>query len=252
MRRLLELVIFLAPCAFPAADPQLVVDRGLPKANLNNQAGIESRSNVRWTLYEEGFVGDDIVIGQPGENWIVDRIRVWTVPGGDDIGDPDYLSDFYEDVRLYFGHERGGISPVATGRFVANSNRTDNPNITITEAAEEPAHLYDDFGRMVRVWQIDFDNLSLPIKGGETHLFSAYGLGRPLPGEPDRTYPWFNHASNPRLGDARADGADDQLRLFKASGKADGLFLSEGKGWNKSCDINVLVFAHPAPSEPRP
>jgi hypothetical protein len=39
-----------------AAGPELVVDRGLPQANLNSPAA-DYRSNIRWSLYESGFFG---------------------------------------------------------------------------------------------------------------------------------------------------------------------------------------------------
>ena len=77
-----------------AADPAaLVVDRGLPQANWNNAAGVAERSNVRWTLYEQGFVADEFRLGEPGEKWVVDRIRVWAVPGAKGV-DPAALGDF--------------------------------------------------------------------------------------------------------------------------------------------------------------
>ena len=45
-----------------AAGPALVVDRGLPQANLNSTSG-DYRSNIRWSLYESGFLGDDFTVG---------------------------------------------------------------------------------------------------------------------------------------------------------------------------------------------
>lgn len=246
MNRLRAIALFVLPCGLLFAQGQLVVDRGLPKANLNNSAGVESRSNVRWSMYEEGFVGDDLVIGDRGERWVIDKLRMWTVPGGK-TGVPNYLGDFYEDVRLYFGREKGGVSPVATGLFELNSNQTSNADIAIAPAAEEPAFSYDDFGTTVRVWQVDFNNLNLAVRGGEKYLFSAFGLGRQIALEPDRTYPWFNHASNMVFGGAKSDGADNRMRLFRASGKADGVYFSEEKDWNKSSDLNVQVWAHRAP-----
>ena len=48
IRRLVAVMLLVAGGAF--ADDQLVVDRGLPRANWNNDAGVTARSNVRWTL----------------------------------------------------------------------------------------------------------------------------------------------------------------------------------------------------------
>src|SRR5580658_4154392 len=91
-------VLGFAPCVF-AAGPALLVDRGLPQANLNNTAG-DYRSNIRWSLYDSGFLGDDFTVGAAGESWVIDTVRVWTVPGVTKI-DPEHLGDFYQDVRLY-------------------------------------------------------------------------------------------------------------------------------------------------------
>jgi len=50
-----------------AGGPQLVVDRGLPQANLNDASG-SARSNVRWAIPNDGFLGHDFTISTPGEN----------------------------------------------------------------------------------------------------------------------------------------------------------------------------------------
>src|SRR5260370_42656040 len=63
-----------------AADPVPVVDRGLPQANLNNASGT-ARSNVRWRSHDHGFLGDDFTVGAHVEQWVIDAIRVWRVPG---------------------------------------------------------------------------------------------------------------------------------------------------------------------------
>src|SRR5579871_1477718 len=79
-----------------AADPVLVVDRGLPQSNLNDAAGA-SRSNVRWGWHDHGFLGDDFTIGAPGEHWVIDAIRTWAVPGTAEVNLP-HLGDYYQDV----------------------------------------------------------------------------------------------------------------------------------------------------------
>lgn len=233
-------------CAWAAlpGQTQAVVNRALPSANLNNAAGAEARSNVRWSWFDEGFVGDDFRIGEPGERWVVTRMKVWAVPGARGLGDPDYLGDFYSDVRLYLGSMESGASPIATGTLELGTNVTSNAAITISEARSDSGYVdYDDFGQHVRVWEISFDGLAFPVEGGKTYVFGAYGLGRAIPGQDGATYPWFTHGSNAPLGGAAADGADEGLRLFKASGQYAGPFSSTGNGWNKSSDLNVQVFA---------
>ena len=113
--------------------PALLVDRGLPQANLNNTSG-DYRSNIRWSLYDSGFLGDDFTVGAAGESWVIDTIRVWTVPGVHKT-DPEHLGDFYQDVRLYFGG--AGWRPHARGHGAANRRQQPSPvipNILISDA----------------------------------------------------------------------------------------------------------------------
>src|SRR5450759_1908637 len=115
-------VASLLLCVLPAvaADSILAVDRGLPRNNLNNASG-SARSNVRWAGDTQGFIGDDFTIGAPGERWVIDSIRSWTVPGyGDTIA--ARLSDFYQDVRLYLGPSSNDLTPVATAQLAEVSN----------------------------------------------------------------------------------------------------------------------------------
>jgi hypothetical protein len=239
---MLKLTIAVAfSCAVWAADPALVVDRGLPQANLNNVSGT-ARSNVRWAD-AQGFLGDDFVIGAPGEHWVIDSIRTWTVPGLHDA-EPDFLGDYYQDVRLYFGKSDSGLTPRVAVPLSAGSNDTGDANVAISEATRAGALLYDDFGKALRIWQVDFNNVNLAVEGGVRYGFGVWGMGRAIPGSNDKSYLWFNHASNASLSAARQDGADGQMLLFDASGKAAGSFVSQGNGWDKTSDINVQVFAH--------
>jgi hypothetical protein len=230
-----------------AAEPALIVDRGLPQANLNNASG-DYRSNVRWSSYDGGFVGDDFTVGVSGEQWVIDTIRVWTVPGVAEI-DPEHLGDFYRDVRLYFGGPDDGVSPIVTGLLSSGSNQTSNPNILISDATAAGAVPYDNFGTDMRVWQIDFAQLSLNVLGGVKYRFGAWGLGRPQPSkegahQQTKTYAWFNMASNAQLASAGQDGADGAMLQFASGGKFENAFNSKGAGWDKTSDIDVQVFGH--------
>lgn len=225
-----------------AADATLVFDRGLPQANLNNISG-DARSNVRWSGDNGGFFGDDFAIGAPGERWVIDSIRIWTVPGITETG-AKRLGDLYQDVRLYFGGPEGGLTPVVTAMLSAGSNETGNAQIRISDATSAGVTLYDEFGTFFRIYQVDFEGLNLPVEGGVKYRFGVWGMGRPVPGKPGKTYEWFNHASNAPLSAARQDGADDRMLLFDAGGRLDSEFNAEGNGWDKSADINVQIFAH--------
>lgn len=234
--------------AFPvlAAGPALVVDRGLPQVNLNNSTGY--RSNIRWSLYDSGFLGDDFTVGATGESWVIDSIRVWTVPGANGH-DPENLGDLYQDVRLYFGDTKGGLTPVMAGLLKIGSSESSNANIRISDATAASGHFYEDFGSNLRVWQIDFTGLNLPVDGGAKYRFGAFGLGRALPNKAGQRYAWFNAATNAELAAARQDGADGKMLLFTSGGKFKSDFDGKGAGWDKSSDINVQVFAHRADAE---
>ncbi|MBV9506144.1 MAG: hypothetical protein JO323_14185 [Acidobacteriia bacterium] len=225
-----------------AANSVMVVDRGLPQANLNNVSGV-ARSNVRWASGDSAFVGDTFAVGVPGERWVIDEIRTWTVPGLKEE-DPNHLGDFYQDVRLYFGTAGADITPAVSAALSAGSDETGNANVRITNATAAGTPLYDDFGRFIRVWQVDFTNLSLPVEGGAQYSFGVWGQGRPIAPGSEKNYMWFNHASNAALSSATEDLADGVMLMFDGTGRAAGEFNAQGHGWDKSSDINVQVFAH--------
>jgi hypothetical protein len=225
-----------------AADSMLVVDRGLPSGNLNNVSGA-ARSNVRWASGDSGFLGDQFRLGARGEKWVIDSIRTWAVPGLEEV-DPDHLSDFYQDVRLYFGAAGSDLTPVVSTLLSPGNDEPSNAQVRITEATRAGAPLYDNFGKFLRVWQVDFSGLNLTVDGGVNYAFGVWGMGREIPASNGKGYMWFNHASNAPLSAARQDGADGVMLLFDGSGKAAGEFSGQGNGWDKSSDINVQVFAH--------
>ena len=231
-------------CVLPAvaADSVLVVDRGLPQSNLNNASG-SARSNVRWGGDNQGFVGDDFTIGAVGERWVIDSVRTWAVPGyaGTTAA---RLSDFFQDVRLYVGAQSADVTPVATAQLTEGTDEVSNPNIRISDATSDGALLYDDFGTSLRIWQIDFTNLNLAVRGGTKVPFGVFGMGRPIAGKEGKAHLWFNHGSNAALSGTRQDGADGVLLVFDGAGRADGTLRAEDKDWDKSSDINVQVFAH--------
>jgi hypothetical protein len=224
------------------AGSDLVVDRGLPQQNLNNASGAV-RSNVRWGWHQQGFLGDQLTIGAPGERWVIDSIRTWTVPGFG-AHRPQVLGEAYEDVRLYFGRADRNLTPVAAGEFIENTGENVNPDIRISEATMNGAIAYDDQGTSLRIWQVEFQNLKLPVEGGKRYSFGVWGVGREVPGESGKRYTWYNHASNAALSGNAQDGADGAMSLFDGAGRLDQQFHAKGNGWDKDADINVQVFAH--------
>jgi hypothetical protein len=225
-----------------AGDSAVVVDRGLPQANLNNVSGPQ-RSNVRWGWQDEGFLGDSFQIGAPGERWVIDSIRTWVVPGNSEHAHR-FLGDFFKDVRLYLGADKDDLTPVSAAQLVPGSDEASNAAIRVSEATREGNLLYDDFGAKLRIWQVEFSGLNWTVEGGREQRFGVWGLGRNVPGSEGRTYTWYNHASNARLSVAQQDGADNKMILFNGSGRTQRDFNAEGNGWDKPADINVQVIAH--------
>jgi len=242
--RLALLTAVLASAALAQESGRLTVDRGLPKANLNNGAGVTARSNVRWTLYGQGFVGDDFTVGRAGEKWVIQTMRVWAVPGAFGI-DPANLGDVYQDVRLYLGAEGEDLTPVVSGRLERGSNAVEGADIAIVEETESPA--YENFGDQFKIYRVEFRNLNLKVDGGVRYRFGAWGMGRST-GEKGEIYPWFTHGSNAVQGEAPADGADGKLLLFEAAGRYGREYESTGAAWNKSSDLNVQIWAAKAAS----
>jgi hypothetical protein len=236
--------------SFPvlAGEPSIVVDRGLPQANLNNVSGPQ-RSNVRWGWQEEGFLGDSFRIGAPGEHWVIDSIRTWVVPGNSEHTQR-FLGDFFKDVRLYLGAESDDLTPVAAGQLTPGSDEASNSSIRVSEASREGNLPYDDFGARLRIWQVEFTGLNWTVQGGRDQRFGVWGLGRSVPGT-GKTFTWYNHASNARLSVSQQDGADNRMILFTGAGRAQGDFNAEGNGWDKPADINIQVFAHRADGSAR-
>ncbi|MCX6585616.1 MAG: hypothetical protein NTX13_03415 [Acidobacteria bacterium] len=219
-----------------AADPAaLVVDRGLPQANWNNAAGVAERSNVRWTLYEQGFVADEFRLGEPGEKWVVDRIRVWAVPGAKGV-DPAALGDFYSRVQLFAGPAEGDLQAIASADLAPGSSEG-SAKVRILNGVMEGAPLYDDFGAHYRIWQLDFENLEFAAEGGRTYRFGSLGTGR-------EGQAWFTHGANAAKSASRQDGADGKLFLYDTAGKFASEYVAGGETWNKTADLNVQVFAH--------
>ena len=68
------------------------------------------------------------------------------------------------------------MTPVATAQLVEGSDEVSNPNIRISEATRNGALLYDDFGTLLHIWQIDFTNLNIPVRGGTKTRFGVWGM----------------------------------------------------------------------------
>jgi hypothetical protein len=230
----------LAFCALPVViwgahlpGAALLVDRGLP--------GVRSAPLlVGWSENEGVFVTDHFTVGEPGELWVIDKVRTWAVP---DLqpGRPDTLGDLFERVTLYGGLEsetppataqaaaaecacHGPVS-IAEAQLRPGSNLSRNPQVVLTPVTD---------GGSPNLWQADFLNLRWNVPGGLNVQFGVFGTGRPIPGQ-NRKHVWFSHAS--------AIGGKHQFRLFETGGSPV-VPMNSGLPSDQSVGINVQVWGH--------
>jgi hypothetical protein len=140
---------------------------------------------------------------------------------------------------LYIGSAADGLTPLVSGRLERGSSVTDNASIRLTRTRIP----YDEFGREYRVWEVEFTDLHIEVRGRETQRFGVWGLGREIPDSNGKSYSWFNLASNAALSDSAVAGSNDQLLMFDTAGNFRGSFDSTGKGWDKPSDINIEISA---------
>lgn len=196
----------------------LVVDRGLPTANLNNAAG-GNRSNVSWSFSGGSFVGDSFTLGgAAGTIYTIDALRTWVI-----ARDGVPLS-----ATLYTGIG-------ANANLTATSSAASFTSVTYAGGAS-----YETVGGLIRsLYQIDFTGLNIVAAAGTTISFGVDGVNQ-------GGYAFFNHASNAALSGSPQSGADNVMSEYLHDGTGAtyvGVFNSNGNGWDKSSDINVQVFA---------
>lgn len=247
------LLVLGMACGPAGAVETLLVDRGLPNANLNSASGV-LRSNVSWNWpYDDPpfpyrISGDTFVLPTPteGYNWTVDTIRTWSpaIP----IDSTDSLGDIYFWIMLYgkVAGLDGALEIKSEGGITGNSS--DNPDIKLThvyyDAAGNPSYEGQD-GAYWQIWQIDFTNLNWVVPPSEQIQFGVDALGSDY---------WYNHASNAGLGGVPAQGADGSIWYFSATGDLPAAIpcdsnYPDGENsiacqWDKSSDINVQVYGH--------
>lgn len=200
------------------ADP-LVVDRGLPTANLNNAAGA-NRSNVSWAVGGGYFIGDTFTLsGTAATTYTISDIQTWVV-----ARDGAPLS-----ATLFTGIG-------ATADLTAASS---TPTFTLVTYADGSSYQAPS-GAFRSIYQVDFSGLNIVAAGGTTISFGVDGIQAP------GGYSFFNLASNAALSGSPQASADNVMSYYYHDGAgADyyGPLDSNGNGFDKSSDINVRVFA---------
>lgn len=227
-----------------ASASSLVIDRGLPDANLNNAAGGD-RSNVAWGFNGDYLSGDDFTLGSTGDpsrpSWRIDKLSLWVVAGSADPAAT--LGDTFSSISLFLGPDNGSIDQAKTATLTGNS--TNNADVSVSKVAYPGTSLdyQGSGGGFLNIFQVDFTNLGT-FSPGEL-LFS-------LGGDPQDGANPFLHASNAALSGTQQDGADGMYRWFAGNGldssvTIGGMFDSDGNGWDKSSDINVQIYATAIP-----
>jgi len=205
----------------------ILVDRGLPTANLNNAAGA-NRSNVAWVFGGKSSSDDanywlvgDTFTNTSSQNWLIDLIRLWAVGPA-------------TTAVLYGGVGNSAVNVVSTGAVSG----------PVTYAG---GNTYQgSSGGSIDMFQLDFA-VNLALAPGETFNFFLDGTGGSY------VIP-FAHASNAARSGSPQQGADDSMLEVNVVNGAVvpgsiGPWSSQGYGWDKASDVNVQAFGQvPEPS----
>jgi hypothetical protein len=224
MKRL-QLAIMAATLATSmSASADLLVNRGLPTANLNNTAGAD-RSNVAWAFTDytssDYFIVGDTFQNTSSQTWDINTIRLWTV------GETDTAI------------LRGGLAGSSIGIV--------SPAASISSATYASGATYQGTsGGYIPMYQLDFA-VNIILLPGQTYDFFLDGSG-----SGDGTVVPFVHASNAGLSGSPQDQADNSMLYAEVvNGTVDsasvGAWTSLGDGWDKASDVNVQVFGTPVP-----
>jgi hypothetical protein len=227
----------LAAAGTALAAPSLLLDRGLPTANVNadvdgNPAtAAADRSNVAWysnsytnaTSY--GVLGDTIT-NTSGQTWFIQTLRMWTFEPFE-VGSTPRL----------FGGLLGGADYVQLSSAAA---------ITSGVTYANGANYVDVFGSDTPLWQVDF-TVNIQLDAGQTLAYFFDG-DVDLPGSPTFAGPPGLHASNGPLSGSPQQGSDGfMLEAELVNGSIVMSTVTTWTSnvptqWDKASDFNVQAF----------
>jgi hypothetical protein len=209
--------------SFVSASP-ILVDRGLPTANLNNIAGA-NRSNVIWVFGgytpTDYFLVGDTFTNTTGTAWDIDTITMWTT------NDNTPWTPTFTLWGAVSGDTPVAVATTGTSTPVTYSDLTTYQGAGVT---------------YYNMFQVDFA-VNLTLAAGATYEFYLDGTGGPY------TVP-SAHASNAALSGSSQAGSDDLMLYGQV---VSGLFAGAGTwtslndGWDKASDLNVQVRGNVVP-----
>jgi hypothetical protein len=212
----------------PAAASVVLLDRGLPTANLNDTAGSE-RSNVRWWsgVYDSAadyrIVGDSFTNTSTG-TWHITTLRMWVV-------------DEFDTVQLFGGKAGSGshaIVSTAFTRAAAPALYADGQTYTDAFPAATAPNPWT-------IYEVDFA-VDITLAAGETFEYFFDGESSLYAGAP------MLHASNAARSGSAQEGANDlmlEARVLGGSLVSSSIVSwtsNDPASWDKASDFNVLVI----------
>lgn len=220
-------VLTISATIMGSAFADVLVNRGLPTANLNLTTG--NRSNVAWTDGGQTafnpsptnyWVEGDTFTNTSSNIWNINTIRVWTV------GSVNTASLI------------GGVSSAgAAGLSTVSTSFSSTP----TTYADGSSYATTD-GNSAPLTEIDF-NVNLTLAAGQEYAFFLDGTGGSY------VVP-FMSASNAALSGSPQDGADNLLweaNIVNGSAVSVDSFTTLNNGWDKASDFNVQVLGTAVP-----
>jgi VPDSG-CTERM motif len=225
---ILALTTVALTSAFSLFADSIIVDRGLPTANLNNSAGA-NRANIAWAagLYTPNAYA---VVGDSFQNtsanmWSIDTIRLWSTSP-------------LNAVALWAGIAGSGVYGSTAGTISAATYAVNDGNGHNTFQGASSGSYYN-------LWQLDFA-VNATLAPGQTYDFFLDGTGNTDLGSDGKplVIPYV-HASNAALSGSTQQGADGlMLSATVQNGILGSInsWSSQGASWDKASDVNVQVF----------
>jgi len=204
----------------------MLINRGLPTANLNNPA-VPNRANIAWAA--GGYTPSAyVVLGDTFENtsastWSIDTIRLWcTSP--------------VNTVALWGGIAGSGAFGSTAGTISATTYAVNDANGHNTYQGAVSGVYHD-------LWQLDFA-VNATLAPGQTYDFFLDGTGNTeLDSQGNPIVVPYAHASNAALSGSAQQGADDWLLdATVENGILGNIAPTQLFAWGKPSDMNVQVF----------